>query len=449
MTRAGSLLAVLVAIASGVVVLLPAGAAAADALVPTSLALSGPASARITTPATLSVSLAATPPGADSQPLAGQPVDFQRWDGASWVTAASATTADDGTATASVAITGPANRFRAAYAGDATHASSTSATVSVTGTRFPTVLTLAGDDSVVDEHTAHLTMTWRTDTGRAVPGTVRVFQHVRNGRWKLLRRVAVGADGQARIGIRPRVDTWYQLRGGRGPWWLGDTSNTHAVDNRPPMRPVVLPADAPRPERLPAQRRAVGAGANITVSRIPSAVWRQMSGITWHRGCPVGRAGLRLMHVNYWGFDGYRHRGELVVNAHATGQFRGAFADLYAGQFPIRAMYRVDRFGYSSRSGGGNDYASMRHDNTSTFNCRWVTGNHGVRSPHSYGDAVDINTWENPSRSRVGLLPDAWWMAHSDPRYAWRSSTHAVVRIMVRHGFRWTYGLGDTQHFDA
>jgi hypothetical protein len=23
-----------------------------------------------------------------------------------------------------------------------------------------------------------------------------------------------------------------------------------------------------------------------------------------------------------------------------------------------------------------------------------------------------------------------------------------VVALMARHGFRWTYGLGDTQHFD-
>jgi len=40
-------------------------------------------------------------------------------------------------------------------------------------------------------------------------------------------------------------------------------------------------------------------------------------------------------------------------------------------------------------------------------------------------------------------------MGHPDPRYAWRSASHPVVRIMVEHGFRWTYGLGDTQRFDA
>jgi len=447
MTRASSVLAVLLTIVGGVVVLLPGSAAAAD-LVPTSLALTGPASARITGTASLTATLSASP-DTGTEPLAGQPVDVQRWNGDRWVTQVTVTTAEDGTATAAVPITGTSNRFRAVYAGDDTHAASTSTGLSVTGTRYPTALALGGDRSVVDEDTAHLTLDWATTSGRPVPGRVLVYQHVRNGRWKLLRRVDLGADGHARIAVRPRVDTWYQLRGSRGSWWQGDTSTTHRIDNRPPMHPVALPAGAPRPERLPSQRRAIGAGAHITVSHIPHKIWRQMSGITWHRGCPVGRSGLRLMHINYWGFDGYRHRGELVVNRHAVGQFRGAFGELYAGRFPIRAMYRVDRFGYSKRSGGGDDYASMRHDNTSAFNCRWVTGNRGVRSPHSYGYAVDINTWENPYRSRVGLLPNSWWMAHSDPRYAWRSRSHAVVRIMARHGFRWTYGLGDTQHFDA
>ncbi|HEU4568558.1 MAG TPA: M15 family metallopeptidase [Marmoricola sp.] len=445
MSRAISVLAVLATIVGGVVVLLPGTASAAD-LVPTTLGLTGPTSAGINTTATVSATLTATP---DSSPVADQPVQVQRWTGTDWTTAATVTTAADGTATTSVPIKETSNRFRAVYAGDGTHAASVSPTLTITGTRNPTRLTLGGDRSVIDEQTAHLVLDWRTTSGTPVPGRVRVYQHVRNGTWKLLRRVDLGADGHARIGVRPRVDTWYQLRGSRGPWWQAATSASHFVDNRPPMTPIRLPADAPRPRSLPAQRRAVGAGANITASRIPNRVWRQMTGITWHRGCPVGRSGLRLLHLNYWGFDGYRHRGELVVNRQAVSQFRGAFRDLYAGRFPIRAMYRVDRFGYSKRSGGGDDFASMRHDNTSAFNCRWVTGNPGVRSPHSRGFAVDINTWENPYRSKVGLLPNSWWMGHSNPRYAWRSSSHAVVRIMARHGFRWTYGLGDTQHFDA
>ena len=34
-------------------------------------------------------------------------------------------------------------------------------------------------------------------------------------------------------------------------------------------------------------------------------------------------------------------------------------------------------------------------------------------------------------------------------RVAWRSDGHEVVRILRRYGFSWTYGVSDSQHFDA
>jgi hypothetical protein len=91
----------------------------------------------------------------------------------------------------------------------------------------------------------------------------------------------------------------------------------------------------------------------------------------------------------------------------------------------------------------------MQAGNSSGFNCRGVVGNPSVRSPHSYGTAIDLNTWENPYRSAQGTVPNRWWQSRSHPLVAWRSSSHVVVRIMASHGLRWTYGLGDTQHFDA
>jgi hypothetical protein len=155
-----------------------------------------------------------------------------------------------------------------------------------------------------------------------------------------------------------------------------------------------------------------------------------------------------MVRVNYWDYQGYRRRGEIVAATSAASAMGAALADMYADQLPIRAMYRVDRFGWGRRSHGGNDYASMSAGNTSAFNCRDVTGRPGVRSPHSYGRSLDINTWENPYRSAQGTVPNTWWQGHSHPRVAWRSRSHPVVRIMARHGLRWTYGLGDTQHFD-
>jgi hypothetical protein len=121
---------------------------------------------------------------------------------------------------------------------------------------------------------------------------------------------------------------------------------------------------------------------------------------------------------------------------------------MYDRRLPIRSMYRVDRFGWSGRLRGGNDYKSMAAGNTSAFNCRDVVGRPGRRSPHAWGRSLDVNTWENPYRSADGLVPNRWWQARSHRLVAWRSSSHAVVRLMARHGLRWTFGTGDTQHFD-
>ena len=65
------------------------------------------------------------------------------------------------------------------------------------------------------------------------------------------------------------------------------------------------------------------------------------------------------------------------------------------------------------------------------------------------GEGAGPQHLENPYRSAQGLVPNSWWQSRSHPRVAWRSGEHRVVAIMRRHGLRWTYGLGDTQHFDA
>lgn len=53
------------------------------------------------------------------------------------------------------------------------------------------------------------------------------------------------------------------------------------------------------------------------------------------------------------------------------------------------------------------DVASMAAGNTSAFNCRDVVGRPGVRSPHSYGRALDLNPSEDPYRVGGQWLPNA------------------------------------------
>lgn len=414
---------------------------------PTALTLTSPVTeALIDTPVDVTATLTS-----NGTPVAGHPVEVQVHDGTAWQPAATGTTDTAGAVTVTVTLTRSTNRYQAVYAGDATHLPSTSPMLTITGKPWSPVLVIGGSSRVVDETAGTITGSWRAPNGRPVAGArVRLYQLPRGASsWSVVGDGVTDANGLRAFTIRPRVDTRYRLFGFPGRWWNPDVSADRFVDNLPPAHPWRAPAAAPRPRWLPAQPRAWGAGANVVVKRIPDRVWNHMTGISWRRGCPVGRRGLRLISANYWGFDGYRHRGQLVVNAAIVHKYRGALQGLHHARIPIRAMYRVDRFGYSSRSGGGNDFASMAHDNTSAFNCRWVTGNPGVRSPHSTGRSWDINTWENPYRSRVGWLPNSWWAHRADPRVAWRSPDHRVVRILRANGFRWSYAGSDAQHFDG
>lgn len=342
------------------------------------------------------------------------------------------------------------NVFRATYAGDGTHTPADTGARQMALQRRASAVTLSGPRRVVDERSVTLEVRWRTGTGEPVRGVVNVHRRQAGGSWQLVARLRTSADGIARLTTRPRVDTRWRAVAQPQDWVAGDTSADLHIDNLPPGDPVRLPKGAPRPRvSLPRQARATGAGPNASVQRISNAVWRTMVGRSWHSGCPVGRSGLRIIRVNYWGYDGYRYRGEVVAATSAADNMARALATMYRERFPIRAMYRVDRFGWSSRLKGADDYRSMAADNTSAFNCRDVVGRPGVRSPHSYGRSLDVNPWENPYRSQQGTVPNSWWPSRSHPLVAWRSRDHQVVRIMARHGLRWTYGHGDLHHFDV
>jgi len=424
-----------------------AGGEAADPT-PTRLTLTAPTRyADQATPVLLTLTTA------DGVPVAGQPVTLERRRNGAWGPPQPATTDENGRATIEETLARAAtdNVVRAAYAGDqVTYSGSRTGKVRLPMRRRQGVVRISGPDSVVDERRLTLTVRWRTGNGIPVPGRVTVQRRLGGGDWKRVARPRLGEDGEATVTSRPRQDSRWRVRAPRLDWVTGDRSGVHAVDNLPPGIPVRLPAGAPRPRvDLPDQPHAKGAGPNAVVTRIPNAVWNQMTGRSWHRGCPVGRASLRLLRINYWDYRGYRHRGELVAHADAVGNMRGALVAMYERRLPIRSMYRVDRFGWSRRLQGADDYRSMAAGNTSAFNCRSVVGRPGVRSPHSWGRSLDVNPWENPYRASHGWTPNSWWVGRSHRRVAWRSLSHQVVRLMASHGLRWTYGTRDAHHFDA
>ncbi|GAA4711691.1 hypothetical protein GCM10025782_04730 [Pedococcus ginsenosidimutans] len=207
--------------------------------------------------------------------------------------------------------------------------------------------------------------------------------------------------------------------------------------------------------RFPTNEPAVGAGANATVGAVPDSAWSRMVGYSWTAGCPVGRAQLRWVRVNFWGFDGKRSRGSLVVNASIADEAAAAFTSLYEQHFRIRQMKPMDSgWGHNPKGPGADDYAAMEADNTSAFNCRYVGGEEAskVYSKHAYGTAIDVNDFENPYVADNGTVyPDRYWLTRRGPAAGvFSSSSSSAVRAFTSQGLRWggLWSNPDLQHFD-
>jgi D-alanyl-D-alanine carboxypeptidase-like protein len=179
-----------------------------------------------------------------------------------------------------------------------------------------------------------------------------------------------------------------------------------------------------------------------------------MVGYSWTSGCPVGRGSLRLVQVNYWGFDGIRHRGSLVVASSIASRTASAFTSLYALTFRIRQMRPMDSsWGHNPKGPGADDYAAMRGDNTSAFNCRYVGGEESrkVWSNHAYGRAIDINDYENPYVASNGTVyPSSYFLHRRSGPGVLSSSGSSAVRALTSVGFTWggSWGEPDFQHFE-
>ena len=172
-----------------------------------------------------------------------------------------------------------------------------------------------------------------------------------------------------------------------------------------------------------------------------------MSGVSWHKGCPVGLGDLRLVALTHWGFDGKVHSGALVVNEDFAKAVLGVFRKLYDARYPIRRLQLVDDY-------GGSDFRSIEADNTSAFNCRRATGSSSW-SEHAYGRAIDLNPIENPYVESGRVYHDA------SRRYADRSRhlpgmihpgdtvVRAIAAIGWGWGGAWAGSVRDYQHFSA
>lgn len=181
----------------------------------------------------------------------------------------------------------------------------------------------------------------------------------------------------------------------------------------------------------------VGTVATLTAAQVPS---------TWRPGCPIGPSQLRMLHLSYWGFDNRAHIGTIVVNTIVTGDVLKVFSTLYAEHFPIYQMQPEDAY-------GGQDPASMAANNTSGFNCRYAVAPGPPQwSVHAYGEAIDVNTVENPYLEGGTVMPAAGaaYLNRSDYRPGMAVPGGQLVEAFASAGWlwggRWT-ASPDYQHF--
>ena len=149
-------------------------------------------------------------------------------------------------------------------------------------------------------------------------------------------------------------------------------------------------------EKASEMTAAEGAGeveAAFWQSEITDDIFARIRGKSYRDDCTVPREELRYLHALHKNLEGETLEGEMIVNAAIAEDVLEILKELYLADYPIERMVLVDEY-------GADDETSMRANNSSAFNFRFIS--HTTRvSKHGYGLAVDINTLYNPYTKMV------------------------------------------------
>ena len=66
---------------------------------------------------------------------------------------------------------------------------------------------------------------------------------------------------------------------------------------------------------------------------------------SWREGCPVHWNALSAVNVAYWGYDGKRHTGTLVVHDSVATNVVKVFRKMYELRYQVRRIHPVDAYG--------------------------------------------------------------------------------------------------------
>ena len=245
----------------------------------------------------------------------------------------------------------------------------------------------------------------------------------------------------------------YSVRDRRGNTAQGqvDVLVAAPVTPAPPSpEPPVVPPVAP-PVVAPVDPGGLAPQVDISVS---GPLTRKDVPYSYRPGCPVGPGSLRRMTMNYWDYAGKVRRGSLIVRVDSVRDLTHVFSRAFAKGFPIKKLNPTDvYYKKGRRSPTASDRAAMAAGNTSAFNCRPVVGNPTKRSAHSYGVAIDINTFENPYVVGHGFYPRAAgkYLRRTPCRKGMICPGGPVASAMRERGWQWgaRWSRPDYQHFSS
>jgi hypothetical protein len=182
---------------------------------------------------------------------------------------------------------------------------------------------------------------------------------------------------------------------------------------------------------------------------ISEQIFDRMKSCSYKDNCTLPLDSLRYLKLLHYDAEGNIRLGEMVCHKAVSESLIAIFKVLYEARYPIERMVLVDEY-------GADDEASMRANNSSAFNFRFISGTRSL-SRHSRGMAIDINPLYNPYvRHRGGrmLVSPENAKAYTDRSKAFPYKIERddlCVRLFKEHGFTWGgdwKNSKDYQHFE-
>lgn len=186
-------------------------------------------------------------------------------------------------------------------------------------------------------------------------------------------------------------------------------------------------------------------------------VYLRINGKSYQPNDDIALSELRYLKVLHYNYDGEIQVGEMIVNQKIEKDCLEIFQALFEAEYQINLMVLIDDFW--TGDGVETDAVSIKKNNTSCFNYRYVPGS-TKRSNHALGLAIDINPYENPYVPTSNGVADYSALDENEYYYATNrkeTDLHVIThedlayRLFKEHGFTWGgdwNSLKDYQHFE-